>query len=167
MLVHGPGVCVGALWDVCTMAKLHQDAFLERHDVGPRLSSLACRLCSHGGYRVPHVADPAARGQGPTCLLHYGISTAPLVQRSSLHTTEGAAKSEKLWRRKAPPPITEKVAVDQCWSVYPLAAPLKTSPVSLSVQMSYPGKKRVPMAKEGNLELVKISNFLHLTPAAI
>uniref|UniRef100_I3MI91 Small ribosomal subunit protein mS35 mitochondrial conserved domain-containing protein n=1 Tax=Ictidomys tridecemlineatus TaxID=43179 RepID=I3MI91_ICTTR len=66
------------------------------------------------------------------------------------------------------PPRTEKIAVDQDWpSVYPVAAPFKPSTVPLPIQMGYPVNKGVPMAKEGNLELLKIPNFLHLTPVAI
>lgn len=58
--------------------------------------------------------------------------------------------------------------VDQDWpSVYPVATPFKPSAVPLPVRMGYPVKKGVPMAKEGNLELLKIPNFLHLTPVAI
>lgn len=60
------------------------------------------------------------------------------------------------------------MAVDQDWpSVYPVAAPFKPSAVPLPVRMGYPVKRGVPMAKEGNLELLKIPNFLHLTPVAI
>ncbi|KAK2101782.1 hypothetical protein P7K49_019448 [Saguinus oedipus] len=48
------------------------------------------------------------------------------------------------------------MAVDQDWaSVYPVAAPFKPSAVPLPVRMGYPVKKGVPMAKEGNLELLK------------
>ena len=60
------------------------------------------------------------------------------------------------------------MSVDQDWpSVYPVAAPFKPSAVPLPVRMGYPVKRGVPMAKEGNLELLKIPNFLHLTPVAI
>uniref|UniRef100_A0A8C0PGY1 Mitochondrial ribosomal protein S35 n=2 Tax=Canis lupus familiaris TaxID=9615 RepID=A0A8C0PGY1_CANLF len=70
--------------------------------------------------------------------------------------------------REALPPRTEKMTVDQDWpSVYPVAAPFKPSAVPLPIRMGYPVKRGVPMAKEGNLELLKIPNFLHLTPVAI
>nr|XP_048288660.1 28S ribosomal protein S35, mitochondrial isoform X1 [Myodes glareolus] len=79
-----------------------------------------------------------------------------------------ASRSERSMRRKALPPRTEKMDVDQDWpSVYPVAAPFKPSAVPLPVRMGYPVKKGVPLAKEGNLELLKIPNFLHLTPVAI
>ncbi|TKC41933.1 hypothetical protein EI555_021585 [Monodon monoceros] len=83
-------------------------------------------------------------------------------------TTERTSRYGRPLRRKALPPRTEKMAVDQDWpSVYPVAAPFKPSAVPLPVRMGYPVKRGVPMAKEGNLELLKIPNFLHLTPVAI
>ncbi|GAB1291445.1 28S ribosomal protein S35, mitochondrial [Apodemus speciosus] len=69
-------------------------------------------------------------------------------------------------RRKALPPRTEKMDTDQDWpSVYPTAAPFKPSAVPLPVRMGYPVKKGVPMAKEGNLELLKY--FCTEWPAAL
>nr|XP_056718668.1 28S ribosomal protein S35, mitochondrial [Euleptes europaea] len=58
--------------------------------------------------------------------------------------------------------------VDQDWtSVYPAAAAFKPSSVPLPIRMGYPVRSGVPPPKEGNLELIKIPNFLHLTPVAI
>ncbi|KGL80405.1 hypothetical protein N309_02146, partial [Tinamus guttatus] len=66
------------------------------------------------------------------------------------------------------PPRTERMAVDQDWaSVYPTAASFKPASVPLPIRMGYPVKRGVPLPKEGNLELIKIPNFLHLTPPAI
>ncbi|NP_001231856.1 28S ribosomal protein S35, mitochondrial [Sus scrofa] len=96
------------------------------------------------------------------------MSPATRSPRPALRTTERTSKPERALRRKALPPRTEKMAVDQDWpSVYPVAAPFKPSAVPLPVRMGYPVKRGVPMAKEGNLELLKIPNFLHLTPVAI
>uniref|UniRef100_A0A8C6QA57 Mitochondrial ribosomal protein S35 n=1 Tax=Nannospalax galili TaxID=1026970 RepID=A0A8C6QA57_NANGA len=79
----------------------------------------------------------------------------------------GASRSDNP-TTSALPPRTEKMDVNQDWpSVYPVAAPFKPSAVPLPIRMGYPVKKGVPMGKEGNLELVKIPNFLHLTPVAI
>ncbi|XP_055664185.1 28S ribosomal protein S35, mitochondrial [Falco peregrinus] len=70
--------------------------------------------------------------------------------------------------RSGIPPRTERMAVDQDWSsVYPTAAVFKPASVPLPVRMGYPVKGGVPPPKEGNLELMKIPNFLHLTPPAI
>ncbi|ELK33896.1 28S ribosomal protein S35, mitochondrial [Myotis davidii] len=97
-------------------------------------------------------------------------SAVPLPVRMGYPVKMGVpmAKEGNLELLKALPPRTEKMAVDQDWpSVYPVAAPFKPSAVPLPVRMGYPVKMGVPMAKEGNLELLKIPNFLHLTPVAI
>ncbi|KAF6120428.1 mitochondrial ribosomal protein S35 [Phyllostomus discolor] len=96
------------------------------------------------------------------------VSPTTLAGTPSPRVAGRTSKSERPPRRKALPPRTEKMAVDQDWpSVYPVAAPFKPSVVPLPVRMGYPVKRGVPMAKEGNLELLKIPNFLHLTPVAI
>uniref|UniRef100_A0A8C6PCS0 Mitochondrial ribosomal protein S35 n=1 Tax=Nothobranchius furzeri TaxID=105023 RepID=A0A8C6PCS0_NOTFU len=65
-------------------------------------------------------------------------------------------------------PRTEKMPLDQDWtSVYPAATPFRANSVPLPVRMGYPVRGGVPPEKKGNLELIKIPNFLHLTPAAI
>ncbi|XP_064318011.1 small ribosomal subunit protein mS35 [Phalacrocorax carbo] len=70
--------------------------------------------------------------------------------------------------RSHAPPRTERMSVDQDWSsVYPTAASFKPASVPLPIRMGYPVKRGVPPPKEGNLELIKIPNFLHLTPPAI
>ncbi|XP_069484619.1 small ribosomal subunit protein mS35 [Ambystoma mexicanum] len=72
------------------------------------------------------------------------------------------------FRREPVPPRTEKMEVDQDWSsVYPAAAVFKPSAVPLPLRMGYPVKRGVPPDKYGNLELLKVPNFLHLTPVAI
>ncbi|KAM4553630.1 small ribosomal subunit protein mS35 [Fundulus diaphanus] len=71
-------------------------------------------------------------------------------------------------RREPGEPRTEKMPLDQDWtSVYPAATPFRANAVPLPVRMGYPVKGGVPPEKKGNLELIKIPNFLHLTPAAI
>ncbi|XP_072915528.1 small ribosomal subunit protein mS35 [Hemitrygon akajei] len=71
-------------------------------------------------------------------------------------------------RREPSSPRTEKMKVDQNWcNVYPTAAAFKPSVVPLPVRMGYPIKRGIPPSKIGNLELIKIPNFLHLTPPAI
>ncbi|KAK0410922.1 hypothetical protein QR680_005395 [Steinernema hermaphroditum] len=67
-------------------------------------------------------------------------------------------------------PRHEEMSTDQDWpSVWPTAASFKASVVPLPVRMgSRPNPdRRPPFKKVGNLELVKIPNFLHLTPEAI
>ena len=59
---------------------------------------------------------------------------------------------------------------DQDWpSVWPAAATYRSSVVPLPIRMgSRPNpEKRAPFKRVGNLELLKIPNFLHLTPEHI
>ncbi|XP_064786332.1 small ribosomal subunit protein mS35-like [Oncorhynchus masou masou] len=71
-------------------------------------------------------------------------------------------------RREAGDPRTDRMPVDQDWTtVYPTATPFRQGSVPLPVRMGFPVKKGVPPEKKGNLELIKIPNFLHLTPLAI
>ncbi|VDK56591.1 unnamed protein product [Anisakis simplex] len=67
-------------------------------------------------------------------------------------------------------PRYEEMRTDQDWpSVWPVAASFRSSVVPLPIRMGsrpHP-EKRPPFQKLGNLELMKIPNFLHLTPAAI
>ncbi|XP_040197617.1 28S ribosomal protein S35, mitochondrial [Rana temporaria] len=65
-------------------------------------------------------------------------------------------------------PRTERMLPDQDWtSVYPTAASFKPSAVPLPVRMGNPLRRGAPPDKYGNLELMKVPNFLHLTPLAI
>lgn len=80
----------------------------------------------------------------------------------------GGRGAIKRLKRDPGEPRTEKMTVDQDWTaVYPAAAPFRSNAVPLPVRMGYPVKGGVPPEKSGNLELIKIPNFLHLTPAAI
>ncbi|XP_041071697.1 28S ribosomal protein S35, mitochondrial isoform X2 [Carcharodon carcharias] len=83
--------------------------------------------------------------------------------------TRGNRASPRAKQRREPvPPRTEKMEVDQNWcNVYPTASAFKPSVVPLPIRMGYPIERGVPPDKIGNLELIKISNFLHLTPPAI
>ncbi|KAL9854907.1 small ribosomal subunit protein mS35 isoform 1-T1 [Geothlypis trichas] len=100
------------------------------------------------------------------------FSSAPAVSgREGPQAREGAVRRRgrtPQFVRSAAPPRTERMAVDQDWSsVYPTAAAFKPASVPLPIRMGYPVKRGVPPPKEGNLELIKIPNFLHLTPPAI
>jgi small subunit ribosomal protein S35 len=67
-------------------------------------------------------------------------------------------------------PRAEEMSPDQDWpSVWPAAATYRSSVVPLPIRMGsrkYP-EKRAPFKRVGNLELLKIPNFLHLTPEHI
>ncbi|VDM96719.1 unnamed protein product [Thelazia callipaeda] len=67
-------------------------------------------------------------------------------------------------------PRKEEMSTEQDWpNVWPVSRSFRSSVVPLPVRMGsrrHPDR-RAPFKTEGNLELVKIPNFLHLTPAAI
>ncbi|KAL6474521.1 hypothetical protein MHYP_G00180820 [Metynnis hypsauchen] len=94
-----------------------------------------------------------------------GLTVSNGVERQGL--PERGSQGQRRPRR-AVEPRTERMTVDQDWTaVYPTAASFKSNAVPLPVRMGYPVKRGVPPAKKGNLELIKIPNFLHLTPEAI
>uniref|UniRef100_A0A0N5B836 MRP-S28 domain-containing protein n=1 Tax=Strongyloides papillosus TaxID=174720 RepID=A0A0N5B836_STREA len=68
------------------------------------------------------------------------------------------------------PPRTQEMDVNQDWSsVWPAAQSFRAHTVPLPIRMGTRPDldKRPPFKKVGNLELVKIPNFLHLTPKAV
>ncbi|XP_044733640.1 28S ribosomal protein S35, mitochondrial [Chrysoperla carnea] len=81
-------------------------------------------------------------------------------------------KNPSLLRRKpkpvgALPPRANQMAVDQDWpSVWPGPKTFHPASVPLPVRQGY-NEKGAPPGKIGNAELMKIPNFLHLTPPAI
>ncbi|EYC02912.1 hypothetical protein Y032_0097g3016 [Ancylostoma ceylanicum] len=98
------------------------------------------------------------RGQ---LLIEQATGRASVTQRSRIDIHDRLAV-----RR----PRSEEMSTDQDWTaVWPAARSFASSVVPLPVRMgSRPDpEKRAPFKKQGNLELVKIPNFLHLTPAAI
>ncbi|XP_051740429.1 28S ribosomal protein S35, mitochondrial isoform X2 [Ctenopharyngodon idella] len=104
--------------------------------------------------------------------LNRRISISSVLSTSAVATEREATgrggRGQWRSRRQAGEPRTERMAEDQDWTaVYPTAASFKPSAVPLPVRMGYPVKRGVPPAKKGNLELIKIPNFLHLTPVAI
>ena len=67
-------------------------------------------------------------------------------------------------------PRWRRMPVDQDWpSVWPTAHSYKHSVVPLPIRMGYQKypERHLPPSAYGNMELVKIPNFLHLTPPAI
>ena len=60
------------------------------------------------------------------------------------------------------------MSIDQDWgSVWPVARTFHPASVPLPVRMGYPLKKQAPLGKFVNTELMKIPNFLHLTPPVV
>eukprot|EP00057_Strongylocentrotus_purpuratus_P016088 XP_011670562.1 PREDICTED: 28S ribosomal protein S35, mitochondrial isoform X2 [Strongylocentrotus purpuratus] len=94
------------------------------------------------------------------------------IEKVSPHSMRGKAMRAMEMRLKRftplPAPRESKMVDDQEWAgVYPTAASFKWSAVPLPLRMGYPVRRGIPPHKFGNLELIKIPNFLHLTPPAI
>lgn len=79
---------------------------------------------------------------------------------------EKKEKSEH--RARVLPPRELEMKVDQDWpSVWPGPRTFHPASVPLPIRQGYPLNNEAPPAKYGNTELMKIPNFLHLTPPAI
>lgn len=62
----------------------------------------------------------------------------------------------------------KRQATDQDWgNVWPAPRSFHPATVPLAVRQGYPAKGQAPPDKWGNAELMKIPNFLHLTPPVI
>ncbi|XP_015913775.1 small ribosomal subunit protein mS35 [Parasteatoda tepidariorum] len=82
---------------------------------------------------------------------------------------KAAKRTEKRFFRDAQvlPPREKRMPIDQDWpSVWPAAKTFRPSAVPLPVYQGY-DQKRAPPGKYANAELMKIPNFLHLTPPAV
>ncbi|TKS73704.1 28S ribosomal protein S35, mitochondrial [Collichthys lucidus] len=97
-----------------------------------------------------------------------GLSVNTSAGNKGLPDRGGRGSSVRKPKRDVGEPRTKNMPVDQDWTaVYPAATPFRQDSIPLPVRMGYPVKGGVPPEKKGNLELIKIPNFLHLTPAAI
>lgn len=83
-------------------------------------------------------------------------------------------KAQRIARRKVtkmevPPPRSQQMATDQDWgAVWPGPKTFHPATVPLPLRQGYTLKKhQIPPGKFANAELMKIPNFLHLTPPVI
>jgi len=66
------------------------------------------------------------------------------------------------------PPRADSMSPEQDWpSVWPAPRTFHPATVPLAVRQGYPATNKPTPGKYGNLELMKIPNFLHLTPPAV
>ncbi|KAG7211154.1 hypothetical protein KM043_010478 [Ampulex compressa] len=83
-------------------------------------------------------------------------------------STAKPQKKVKTKYRVLQPPRMNNMAFDQDWtSVWPVARTFHPEVVPLPIRQGYKCKKSAPPDKWANAELMKIPNFLHLTPPAI
>ncbi|KAI1727007.1 mitochondrial ribosomal subunit protein [Ditylenchus destructor] len=88
-----------------------------------------------------------------------GRAEVPLIYRKDLQQRLEVNKPRKL-----------NMTLDQHWTeIWPTAATFKHSVVPLPIRMGFRRhpQRKAPPAAEANLELMKIPNFLHLTPPHI
>ncbi|XP_037042990.1 28S ribosomal protein S35, mitochondrial [Bradysia coprophila] len=79
-----------------------------------------------------------------------------------------AAVRKKYVRPPVPPPRSKQMAVDQDWgSVWPGPRSFHPATVPLPLHQGYVPKNTASPGKFANAELMKIPNFLHLTPPVI
>ncbi|KAF7988669.1 hypothetical protein HCN44_001242 [Aphidius gifuensis] len=77
-------------------------------------------------------------------------------------------QKKKIERKNVPPPRANQMPTDQDWpSVWPGQRSFHPAVVPLPVRQGYPKRNQAPPGKFANTELMKIPNFLHLTPPAI
>lgn len=75
----------------------------------------------------------------------------------------------KMNKTEVPPPRSQQMATDQDWgAVWPGPKSFVPASVPLPLRQGYVSKKyQIPPGKFANAELMKIPNFLHLTPPVI
>lgn len=82
-------------------------------------------------------------------------------------------KSQPVQRRRqkmpeVSPPRSKQMAIDQDWgAVWPAPRTFHPATVPLPLRQGYTKKNKAPPGKFANAELMKIPNFLHLTPPVI
>ncbi|PIK48295.1 putative 28S ribosomal protein S35, mitochondrial isoform X3 [Apostichopus japonicus] len=136
---------------------------------GSGVTRRLCLLCKD--YFTRNIAITASRHHGS--LVSTSLPDVDTeIEKVSVHSLRGKAMramQDRLKKRQQMPPSREvKMKDTQVWSdVYPTAATFKWSAVPLSVRMGYPVRRGIPPHKLGNAELMKIPNFLHLTPPAV
>jgi small subunit ribosomal protein S35 len=89
----------------------------------------------------------------------------------NLYKNKSRALQTKRQRTKAPevpPPRSQQMAIDQNWgNVWPGPRTFHPATVPLPVRQGWVPVNKAPPGKFANAELMKIPNFLHLTPPVI
>ncbi|XP_013117863.1 small ribosomal subunit protein mS35 [Stomoxys calcitrans] len=87
----------------------------------------------------------------------------------NLRATQQKAHSRREYKKpEVMPPRSLKMATDQDWTaVWPAPRSFHPASVPLPIRQGFTVKGAAPPSKFANAELMKIPNFLHLTPPAI
>ncbi|CAG9857480.1 unnamed protein product [Phyllotreta striolata] len=110
-----------------------------------------------------------------TCLcVRYSSTDSSAEKRDEFRVLNIRKPKGRYQERKQPrtlnilPPRSESMPVDQDWgNVWPGPRSFHPATVPLPVRQGYVEKSGAPPSKYANAELVKIPNFLHLTPPVI
>lgn len=105
----------------------------------------------------------------PSSVFHRSFSEDTEFRVLNLKTTRTQeAPRKRLQKPDVLPPRTNKMKIDQDWgSVWPGPRTFHPATVPLPIRQGFTEKKAPPPSKFGNAELIKIPNFLHLTPPVI
>ncbi|KAI5700518.1 hypothetical protein M8J76_010565 [Diaphorina citri] len=118
----------------------------------------------HSSFRLQHATGTSSNPQEADKFQEDEFRVFVIPGKNSV--TEKRQERRKL-KFKAQPPRYLKMPVDQDWtSVWPGPRTFHPAVVPLPLRQGY-DKKRVAQGKFGNAELMKVPNFLHLTPPAI
>ncbi|XP_075159824.1 mitochondrial ribosomal protein S35 [Haematobia irritans] len=87
----------------------------------------------------------------------------------NLRATQQKSQTRREYKKpEVSPPRTLKMATDQDWTaVWPAPRSFHPASVPLPIRQGFTVKGAAPPSKYANAELMKIPNFLHLTPPAI
>nr|SVE78974.1 EOG090X09BG [Daphnia lumholtzi] len=90
------------------------------------------------------------------------------LRPSKSNNMRGNRRKTAYKKTPVPPPRSNKMPVDQDWpSVWPVARVFHPASVPLPLHQGWVEPGTTPPGKFANAELMKIPNFLHLTPPAI
>ncbi|KAB0796550.1 hypothetical protein PPYR_10611 [Photinus pyralis] len=102
-------------------------------------------------------------------IFHRSFSEELEFRVLNLKTTRTQQSARKrLQKPDVLPPRTNKMPIDQDWgNVWPGPRSFHPATVPLPIRQGFTQKKAAPPSKYANAELMKIPNFLHLTPPVI
>lgn len=122
---------------------------------------------SSGSERWYQSHTSICRVEGERWIHVFSFSEFRVLELYPKYKKAGMQEKRKGRRVNIPPPRTTEMPVDQDWpSVWPGARTFHPATVPLPLRQGYQ-EKGAPFDKYANAELLKIPNFLHLTPPAI
>ncbi|CRK92670.1 CLUMA_CG006311, isoform A [Clunio marinus] len=113
--------------------------------------------------RYSQIYSQATRKEDGSPIEEFRVLT---LYKTKTHTLQSRGRKPKV--QAVPPPRTQQMAIDQDWSsVWPGPKTFHPASVPLPIRQGWVKINRAPPGKFANAELMKIPNFLHLTPPVI